>query len=147
MKKITIYILLMTISTASFSQSIPTNLSPVRTDYLQKSHHQKTAAWVLLGGGGLMASIGSIISAKDVTNNLVNLFDPNYQQSSNTGPVLMVLGTVTMLGSVPLFIASSRNKRKAMTLSTSFKLEKIPVIFQKSLVQNSYPALSLKINL
>lgn len=147
MKKITICIFLLAIYSASFGQTKPGDSPLLKTDYLKKSKNQKTAAWVLLSGGGLLSAIGLVITANDVTNDLVNIFDPSYQQSSNTGPVLLVAGSITMLGSVPLFVASSKNYRRAITASAGLKMEKVPGIYQKSVVQNSYPALSLKIQL
>ena len=147
MKKFLIYFLLLVIPAASFSQSTPDHTPLVKADYLKKSHNQKTAAWVLLGGGGLLFTIGAVISANDVANDLGNIFNSNYQQSSDAGPILLVAGCITMLGSVPLFVASSKNYRRARTASAGLKMEKVPVIYQKSFVQNSYPALSLKINL
>ncbi len=50
-----------------------------------------------------------------------------------------------MVASIPFFINSSMNKKKAA--GVSFNMEKIPAVQQKSLVVHSYPALSFKIHL
>ena len=68
-------------------------------------------------------------------------------------PDLDVLGTVVIVGgiatvvSIPLFIASGKNKRKAMKASAFIKMEPVPLIQKQSYFQNSYPAIAFKINL
>ncbi len=57
------------------------------------------------------------------------------------------VGVLSALGSIPLFIASTKNKRKANAATTFFKLETAPVIRLHSFVQHSLPAVSVKINL
>jgi hypothetical protein len=69
--------------------------------YLQLSKSQKTSAWFMLGGGLLLAVAGGI----QVSNNLFS--------KSNEGVALFLVGAGLSLGSVPLFIASGRNKRRA----------------------------------
>ena len=147
MKKIIIYTLLLAIPAASFCQSTPNNAPAVKTDYLQKSKKQKTAAWILLGGGALLSSIGGVVIGNEVVNDIGGIFDPTVKPSSNTGSVLFIAGGVSMLGSIPLFLSSAKNKRKYMSASAGIKMEKFPLIRQTSFVQNSYPAVSLKIGM
>ena len=65
---------------------------------------------------------------------------------NSSGPdVLFVIGGVSLLSSIPLFIASGKNKRKAMSMS--FKMQPIPQLQKNSLVNQQAPSLSLKINL
>ena len=146
MKKITIYILLLAIPAVSFSQSTPGNAPTIKTDYLKKSHSQKTAAWILLGGGFALSTAGIAVGVNEVSNELYNIFDPTPEKTSNVGGVLFFTGCASMLGSIPFFISSGKNKRKAVSASARLKMEKAPMIQQKSLVQNSYPAISLKIS-
>ena len=139
MKKIILFSLLLTMSAASFSQQTTTNTALTKTDYLQKSKHQKTAAWVLLGGGSALIITGVLISgggSGDVSFG-----------AAGTGVILGGVGVLSALGSIPLFIASARNKRKGMNATAFFKMETAPVIRQGSFVQNSFPALSVKIGL
>ena len=63
------------------------------------------------------------------------------------GAVIATVGLLSCAGSIPLFIASGKNKKRAMAISTSFKLEKASVIQGPAFVKKSYPALSLKIGL
>jgi len=125
--------MLLIFSASSFSQQ--TNSQPTlnKQDYLKKSKNQKTIAWVLLGGGVALGT-GAIIWGTS------NIF------STSSGPdILLVTGGACMLGSIPLFIASSRNKKKGLSLS--FKNEMIQKLQRDSFVNLSIPSLSLKINL
>jgi len=135
MKIITMLAMLLIIGAATFCQQ--TNSSPALTkqDYLQKGKHQKTGAWILLGGGSALAITGLLI------NNQAS-FD-----NAGTTAIVAGVGVLSMIGSIPLFIASGRNKRKAMTASTFFKIETVPVIQHANFARKSYPALSVKINL
>ncbi len=54
-------------------------------------------------------------------------------------------GSLAMLGSIPFFIAASKNKKKAMSLS--FKNETIPQVYKRSIVSIPVPSLIIKINL
>ncbi len=134
MKKIILFSMLLIISTAAFSQ--PTTETPkVKADYLQKSKNQKTTAWVLLGGGAGFILVGTLIG-----NGKEASFD-----DAGTGVVLGGIGALSMLGSIPLFIASGKNKRRAMSMS--FKNEMMPQLQHGSFVNRSVPSLSLKISL
>ena len=84
MKKVMIYFLLLAIPALSFSQSIPNNVPAVKTDYLQKSKKQKTAAWILLGGGALLSSIGGVVIGNEVVNDIGGIFDPTSTNSSKS---------------------------------------------------------------
>ncbi len=116
---------------------------------LQKSKKQKTAAWILLGGGGALTTIGFIVgisqAANDFSNGISNIFtNTNYSTSSSTGAIIMVIaGTGAMLGSIPLFIASGNNKKKAHLL-----LKDETVFFDPQLnIKEHIISLDIKINL
>ena len=55
------------------------------------------------------------------------------------------IGLLSMLGSIPFFIASGKNKRKAASLS--FNNMRTPQIKNSSMVYKPIPSVSLKINL
>jgi uncharacterized membrane protein len=76
----------------------------------QKSKKQKTAAWLLLGGGAGLITTGVIMIGGDK-----DPFGVVFGASSKatTGAILTVAGGAAMLGSIPLFIASGKNKSKA----------------------------------
>jgi hypothetical protein len=137
MKKIILFTMLLILSSSSFSQQTNSQPALSKQDYLKKSKNQKTAAWVMLGGGVALGAGGILWALSDIF-------------STSSGPdILFFAGGASMLGSIPLFIASSRNKKKAMSLS--FKNEMVPsrlLSGQKtSFVSQLVPSLFLKISL
>src|SRR5215831_6211648 len=61
MKKIFAAAILLAVATNAFCQQVDSLKSIASADYLRKSKNQKTAAWVLLGGGIAMAITGTVI--------------------------------------------------------------------------------------
>jgi len=135
MKKSILYFLLLALPAVSFCQKTNDSIPAVKTDYLLISKNQKTAAWILLGGGAALIGTGFLIG--DGKN---STFD-----DAATGALLAGIGTLSMIGSIPLFIASGKNKRRAMKATTSIKMESIPLHQAQSFIQNSYPAFSVNI--
>jgi drug/metabolite transporter (DMT)-like permease len=135
MRKLFICTILLLMITSSFSQQTNPNQSPIRQDYLKKSKSQKTTAWVLLGGGFVVAVGASILDASS-------------DWSKSETPYLVAIGTgsASMLASIPLFIASGRNKRKAMNASTYFEMRQNPIPTNRGLTLHSTPTLSVKFN-
>lgn len=119
---------------------------------IQKSKKQKTAAWIMLGGGAGMALAGLVIMAKDAGQEtaglLITVFTlgtviPEEPKKSTAGPVLAIAGTGAMLGSIPLFSASAKNKRKANLI-----LKHETVFFNPQLnIKEHFLSLGLRINL
>jgi len=125
--------LLMTAT--SFCQQANPPQPLTKNDYLQKSKNQKTAAWVLLGGGLALAVGGAVL-------------DVNSDWSSSETPYLVVItaGCASMLGSIPLFISSAKNKRKAMNASAFFEIRQNPVLTSTELISSKSPTLSIRLN-
>ena len=137
MKKIMVYFLMLAFPVISFSQKTNDTVPDVKTDYMAKSKNQKTAAWVLLGGGTVLIGIGFLVGDSKNAS-----FD-----DAATGGVLAGIGVLSTIGSIPLFIASGKNKRKALKASAFIKMEKGTIIERQAFVQTSYPAIAFKINL
>ena len=137
MKVLFIFLVLLVTASSAYSQNDSTR-TPVMTkqDYLKKSKNQKTAAWLLLAGGGTLIALG----AKDVDDELGG----SDRTRSNA---LVITGLAVTSVSVTLFIASARNKKKGEAMAFNFKIEDAPVVQQGSFVYHSYPALSLRIKL
>jgi hypothetical protein len=135
MKKSILYFLLLALPAASFCQKTNDTIPAVKTDYLVKSKSQKTAAWILLGGGAILIGTGFLIG--DSKN---STFD-----DAVNGAFLGAIGTLSTIGSIPLFIASGKNKRRAMKATTFIKMETAPSFQRQSYIQNSYPAFSVNI--
>jgi hypothetical protein len=136
MKKIILFVLLFVSATRILSQQTDTKHPITKQDYLAKSKNQKTGAWVLLGGGAALIATGFLIGDRKESS-----FD-----DAGTGAVFGVLGFLSAVGSIPLFIASGRNKRKAMNVSTYLEIQQNPVARRTGLICRSSPALSIKIN-
>jgi len=148
MKKSILLFLLLSVAASTFSQQI--NPSPVLTkqDYQLKSKRQKTAAWVLMGGGFVMSTIGISLALNDATVILISvltLTPTNDNNNSSAAELLLITGAASMLGSIPLFIAAGKNKRKAMSLS--FKNEKMQLLYKTSFVFRDIPSLNIKLEL
>jgi hypothetical protein len=135
MRKFFICTILLLMTTSSFCQQKDFSQSLTQKDYLQKSKKQKTAAWVLLGGGFALAVGGAILDASS-----------DWSKSETPYLVAIFAGGASMVGSIPLFIASGRNKRKAMNASTYFEIRQNPIPTNTGLTLQSTPTLSLKIN-
>ena len=99
-----------------------------RQDYLARSRGQKIAGFVLLG---ISATCAVIAAPGNV--------------SFETLGTLVTVGAVAALVSIPLFIASGRNKRKARNASAGIDLQKYLIIQPNSYAWNYYPAVKLKI--
>jgi hypothetical protein len=82
-----------------------------KDELLRRSKHQKTAGFVLLGAGVLLFAIAA----------------PG-EVSFGEAAILAVGGGAAVLGSIPLFLASGRNKRMAMRMTTSFRLQQFPLL-------------------
>ena len=133
MKKLVSLSLLLIISIITFCQQDPIFVpGTTKQDYLKKSKNQKTAAWVLLGTGSLSVLVASIE------------VNPDYGESTNR-PFLAIGGLVAIGASIPNFIASARNKRKAAAISFSNKL--VPQMNNGVLVNCLVHSLHLKIAL
>lgn len=145
MKKLTIILLFLAVSATSFSQQITATALPVKTNYMKKSKHQKTVAWILAGTGvGLAVTVFTTNSGKEyAANALVNAIAGNDYGSLNTIGTLLIIGGISTLSSIPLFIAAHRNKKKGISLS--FKNESTTQLQKNSFVSRSVPSLSLKI--
>ena len=137
MKKIVFLLLFSTVTFSSFSQTGNSPTTLTKQDYLQKSKKQKTAAWILLGGGAAVGVIG-------LTQ--INVAGSDYGDPKNgAGTVLFFTGAAATLSSIHFFSVSSKNKRKAM--SVSFKNNPSQQIQRGSFVNRSLPSLTFKIHL
>ena len=145
MKKMFVFAMLLIFSAASFEQT-NSSKSLTRADYMKKSRNQKSSAWLLLGGGTGLIIIGVAVNQPSYSvdwNNILN----SSSSPGGGGQIVIAIGAIAIAGSVPLFIAAERNKRKAMAPTASFKLENIPSVRGYKIIYSSFPALSVKINL
>ena len=135
MKKLFFALLSGSLTLSGFSQSIPTQLTSIQTDYLKKSKHQKTAAWILVSSGVFFSILGSIE---------LNFAGTESGKTSNN-TFFQVLGLTAVGVSIPFFVSAAKNKKKAMSLS--FKNGMTPQIYKSGFVYKPVPSLTLKIGL
>jgi hypothetical protein len=124
MKKIAILFLVLAFSINSFSQK-PTL---TKDEYLAKSKRQKTTAWIMLGAGGILLAIAA---PGNVSFDIL--------------PVLVIGGGGLVAGSIPLFFAAGKNKRRAMSMA--FKNETVPLLKNGGFAKLSCPSVAIKIDL
>ena len=75
---------------------------------MQKSKNQKTAAFILLGGGAALAVVGTAIGLSRWDEEIVSVVEEGEDDKSYAAAgIMMVTGLAAMVGSVPFFIASS----------------------------------------
>jgi len=101
----------------------------------------------MLSGGATLV-LTSIILPKGERTNADCEFCPEYKYEYKNDGIkgsLAFVGTLSMLSSIPFFISSHHNKKKAASLS--FKNEMVPGIYKSSLVYNRIPSLALKLKL
>jgi ATP/ADP translocase len=139
MSKYLLFLFVFVISIKLPAQIVKEQKRPaIEIDYLKKSHRQKVAAWSFLGGGFLLIIISSKMRNTYIRNGdyYSNQFLPN---------TMTIAGGLSMVGSIPLFIASARNKGRALGTSVGIKMQAIINNSKGMLAQECYPVLSLKI--
>lgn len=127
---------LLGFSTQTFAQEMS------KENYLEKSRKQKTTAWILLGGGVAMAVTGAI------------LFDENFilfgasdseDNKAGIGGAMFVVGGLAALGSIPVFISSGSNAKKAAQMG--FKIQPLNSPRYLGNIPKAIPSISLSIPL
>ena len=131
MKKIIFSLILLFFMVKSFSQTPAVS----KDYYLQKSKSQKKVGWILLTGGTIMAVVGAIG------------FDDSWDSGSYTKTdilgFVMLGGILSDIASIPFFISSAKNKRRA--LSAAISNQKIFIPQQKGYALNTQTAFTLKL--
>ena len=143
MKKITACLVLVVFATASFCQQTVQKNVLTKTDYLQKSKKQKKAGLLLLGAGAVLIATSELIPSGDPTSQTICIYC-RYENDGIKG-AFGFSGVATMLGSIPFFIASRKNKKRAMRVS--FKNQTVPQLEKSGFAYKAIPGLSFKIAL
>ena len=137
MKKSIVCVLLFALSTIAFSQQNTPTQTSASNDYLKKSKNQKTAAWILLGGGTALIGTGYLLGSRK----RASLGD------AAGGVGISAIGALSALGSIPLFIAYGKNKRRAMAATAYLKIQGSPAFQGPTRLNTLFPAASIKIRL
>ena len=131
---------LFVLSTPSFAQVTDPAGDMVydREYYLKKSRAQRTAGWILAGTGTVLIASGVVVAFADV---LETAFTGD--RYDKTGEIMIIGGVACGAGSIPLFIAGGKNKKRAqLAIST----QTIPIGFRPG-QQISYPSIGMVINI
>ncbi|MBD0288428.1 MAG: hypothetical protein ICV79_23820 [Flavisolibacter sp.] len=134
--KIILFVMMFSITYSSFCQQTVPSKPSTREEYLAKSKRQKSGAKVLLIGGVALLTTSIVIGTTG---------DPTFE-TLGTLAVVGTIGAAAALGSIPLFIASEKNYRRARAATTYFKLEKAPVLQPAGISLRSYPSVAVKAN-
>ena len=105
-----------------------------KQNFLERSKNQKTTAWILLGTG-----VAAIITGAIIDNSVKE------DKQSYTGGFIEVGGIICTLTSIPFFISSSKNKKRAIKLT--FNNRRILLPQNNSFVTRVHPSISLCIPL
>ena len=148
MKKIVISTMLLAFAIASFGQ-LDTAPKPalMQADYLKKSKTQKTVAWIFLGTGVALFTGGMIAHYNHVNNpdDFEDAIESAFGYDNATA--VAGLGLIVAGGSIPFFIVSSKNKKKAHAASVFIDIKKTQVLQGTAFHSQSFPALGVKIHL
>ena len=136
MKKIICILVFSTLVVTAFSQQNSISPEFTQQDYLKKSKHQKTAAWILAGVGLLSQAIYS--------TRVENHKRTDDNQSHGDG-FFLATGIVAIAGSITLFVVAATNKKKSKSLS--FRNEPIPQFQNNHFTYQATPTLAFKIQL
>ncbi|MEJ7739464.1 MAG: hypothetical protein WKF97_18735 [Chitinophagaceae bacterium] len=135
MRKAILSGLLLIVMVSSFGQLSTSSPAPTRQYYLTKAKNQSTAGKVL-AIGGIASIVTPIIILAPGNTSLDGVF---------TGLTVIGVGTVAALGSIPLFMASERNKKRARKATTYINVEGVSYIKQQDMAFHRYPAVTIRI--
>jgi hypothetical protein len=117
-------------------------------NYFDKSKKQKKVGRILLAVGAGLLITGAVIPQGELTEEGIpglELFAPDKHKNDGVKTVFITGGVITALASIPFFIVSKKNSRRAASMG--FRLEKSKNIIDQQLVSIPIPALAFKVNL
>lgn len=146
MRKIIISTFALAFAVSLFGQQTSSpKLALTPSDYLNKSKRQKNTALYVLGGGAALIIVGAVIPEGERTGDINWISWSEEHKNDGIKGAFISIGVLSMLGSVPFFIASGKNKRRANAVSASFKTENASIARGYNLSRINYPAISFKI--
>jgi hypothetical protein len=120
-----------------------------KQDYLEKSRKQKNTGFILLGGGAALFAVGTIVSVNSGVNYATSCLGANCSSSAEdgftAGGVMMLVGALSAVGSIPLFISAGNNRKKATQMS--FSNEPVYVPKYAGNLPRAVPSITLKIRI
>lgn len=135
MKRSIFCAIMLSFTLQSFCQSLDTANNSVKQKFLIKSRNQRSGAYSLLGLGSALIVGGLLVG---------NRKESNFGEAG-AGFVMGGFGVISAVGSIPLFLASGRNKRRAAAIGY-LRFERNPIAMQRGLVPEVYPAVCLRVS-
>jgi len=135
MKKMMLLLTVSLFALVTYSQSLNPTLT--KDYYLQKSKKQKTTGWVLFTGGTTMAVIGGLVFSDH--------FDYGSDAATDASSFLVLGGVFLDLLSIPFFISSASNTRKAASIS--FNTQKLLLPQHNIFIPKHQVGLTLRIGI
>ena len=129
----------------SFSQEKTKTVS--REAYLLKSKKQHKTGLVLLAGGVVCIAAGLIIPEGDPTGEINWVSATEVHENDGIRAAFGYTGIISALGSIPFFIASNKNKKRAMKTVVSFNNKTLQYLNQNNFVLSSQPTFTVNIAL
>jgi hypothetical protein len=132
------FLLLIIIAGSSFQgfgQQLSAEKKPLYNYLMAKSKQQRKTGKYLLIGGGIAYSVGALFSLNDGPSSGVY----------KAAPVILSLGSCSLVACIPFFLSAGSNRNKAQDMLVSFQLEKYYTPSPERMSASSYPALSIKI--
>ncbi len=102
-------------STEIFGQSTLDQINK-RDYYLKKSKNQKTAGWILVGGGTTLIIGGAVFFTGAAILSLATLQDPT-KNGTDVAAYIILTGVVADIVSIPFFISAAHKKRIATSIN------------------------------
>ncbi len=145
MKKTVLFSVVICFTIAVAGQAVTDSSNMLKPDayqlgqaYLKKSKNQNITAWILLSAGGILTTAGILVGRQDAINSAENLVVPEVY----TETVLVLSGALAIITSVPFFIISKKNKRKAQLY-----LSEQHVLFNPNITMGKLYAVGVRITL
>ena len=143
MKKIIFLALIILQAVTMFSQA-----QVSKEAYLKKSKNQKKIGTILLAGGGALVLAGFLYPRGDYEQNITQYYATKTYPNDGTKIALAGTGVAAMLASIPFYIASGKNKRRANAISINIHNRQIVLPQQGSdLVVRLQPSVTVRLPL
>ncbi len=145
MRKMYLSILLILFTVNAFSQQLNTKAPQTADAYLAKSKKQKKTGTILLAVGATLIVASFIIPRGDLTYDGICIGPYCTDEYKNDGLKSAVLagGALSALGSLPFFLSSRKNRRRAT--SVSIKAERFKTLHSSNISSAGFPVLAVKL--
>ena len=147
MKHLVICTVVLLFALSASAQLIDQKSTMTAEKYMDKSKKQRKVGRILLGAGAGLIIVDAVITKGELVKEgipwLENL-DPDEHKNDGVKAVFMSAGVASALASIPFFIISKKNSRRANSMG--FKVEKSKNIIGLKSYSIPFPALAFKVN-